>query len=102
MKSPTLGCREAATKLYREWEAVGRHANCLSWKVSSERMGPMTGAIEMKMWAEFVGVGGILGRWEIFVIRRTERSQIKKFGVALERGGKIGLRQGHALQSAYF
>ena len=42
----------------------------VSWKLSRERAIPVTGTIEMKIWAEFVGIDGVLARPELIVIRR--------------------------------
>jgi len=40
--------------------------------VSSERAGPVTGTIEMKILADFVRVDGAMARRELFVIRSSK------------------------------
>lgn len=55
----------------------------------------------MRIWAEFVGVDGVLARRELFVIRRDiEQSQIKDFGLTLEEGKSV-LRQVQAEQTQF-
>jgi len=50
----------------------------------------VTGTIEMKIWAEFVGVDGVPSRRELFVVRReVEQAQIKEFGLSLEEGKSV-------------
>jgi hypothetical protein len=47
----------------------------------------VTGSIEMRIWAEFVGVDGIVARREIFVVRRDiDQPKIKDFGLTFGRG----------------
>jgi len=64
----------------------GVHAGTLS----SERAGPATGTIEMKIRAKFAGVDGTQARREHFVIRRNvEPSRIKDFGLTLGEGKSV-------------
>ena len=47
----------------------------------------MTGIMELKILAEFVGVDGVLARREGFVIRRNaDQPRLKDFGPTLEEG----------------
>lgn len=47
----------------------------------------MTGIIEMKIFAEFVGTDGVLARREVFVVRRNvDQPHLKDFGLTLEEG----------------
>ena len=50
----------------------------------------MTGIIEMKIFAEFVGIDGVLARREVFVVRRNvDQPHLKDFGLTLEEGKAI-------------
>ncbi|WP_292529969.1 hypothetical protein [Methylocystis sp.] len=50
----------------------------------------MTGIIEMKILAEFVGVDGVSARREIFLVRRNvDQPHLKDFGLTLEEGKAI-------------
>ena len=50
----------------------------------------MTGIIEMKIFAEFVGTDGVLARREVFVVRRNvDQPHLKDFGLTLEEGKAI-------------
>ena len=47
----------------------------------------MTGIIEMKILAEFVGVDGVLAWREVFVIRRNaDQPYLKDFGLTVDEG----------------
>ena len=50
----------------------------------------MAGTIEMKIWAEMIGVDGKVERRELFVVPRdVDHSKIKDFGLTLEEGKSI-------------
>jgi hypothetical protein len=61
----------------------------------------VTGIIEMKILAEFVGVDGVLARREVFVIRRNaDQPHLKDFGLTLEEG-KAMLQRVQAEQTQF-
>jgi hypothetical protein len=52
--------------------------------------GPVAGTIEIKIWAEMIGVHGKVERRELVVARRDrDHSKIKDFGLTLEEGKSI-------------
>ena len=54
----------------------------------------MTGIIEMKIFAEFVGIDGVLARREVFVVRRNaDQPHLEDFGLTLEEGKSMLQRQ---------
>jgi len=62
---------------------------------------PVTGIIEMKIFAEFVGADGVLARRDVFVVRRNvDQPHLKVFGLTLE-GGKVILQRVQAEQTQF-
>ena len=62
---------------------------------------PVTGIIEMKIFAEFVGTDGVLARREVFVVRRNvDQPHLKDFGLTLEEG-KVILQRVQAEQTQF-
>ncbi len=52
----------------------------------------MTGIIEMKIFAEFVGTDGVLARREVFVVRRNvDQPHLKDFGLTVDLHFKVRL-----------
>ncbi|WP_246719560.1 hypothetical protein [Methylocystis sp. H62] len=61
----------------------------------------MTGIIEIKILAEFVGTDGVLARREVFVVRRNvDQLHLKDFGLTLEEG-KVILQRVQAEQTQF-
>jgi len=84
--------RETRKGPFSHWSGknAGGYTGRPRWNLSSERAGPATGTIEMKIWAKFTGVDGSQARREHFVIRRNvEPSRIKDFGLTLGEGKSV-------------
>jgi len=61
----------------------------------------VTGIIEMKIFAEFVGTDGVLARREVFVVRRNvDQPHLKDFDLTLEEG-KVILQRVQAEQTQF-